>query len=150
MSFDITGVASTLAAVAIAGATVSTAVISINTQRAANRLAKQQAAQAEAAKQAAEEVAVTLAESTNQTQAKLDTIHTLVNSNLTTALQNELDGARREVVLLNASAHTDPEAIALAKARIAELQAQLNERSMVQAATTAAAGVTTTTVTTTK
>jgi hypothetical protein len=155
MSFDITGVASTLAAVAIAAATVSTAFISINTQRAANRLARQQATIASAARMATEEVKNTLATANDTTNSKLDTIHTLVNSNMTAALQSELDATRRELVWMQSVSEPTEEAkeaMAVTESRIAELQTQLNERATAQAATQAptTTGITTTTVTTTK
>ena len=70
---------------------------------------------------------------------KLDVIHTLVNSNLTTALQNELEAASRELVLmrevitLHTAAGRKPSvetlaAIRAAESKVSELRATLNDR----------------------
>ncbi len=70
---------------------------------------------------------------------KLDAIHTLVNSNMTAAMQAELDATvrelamMREVIGLNKAAGREPTAESLAakemtKTRIAELQATLADR----------------------
>jgi hypothetical protein len=79
------------------------------------------------AKVYAEQAAATAAE----TNTKLDSIHVLVNSNLTASKQSELDATRRELLLLKAVPLPDEEALAatkLAEARIAELEAQLADR----------------------
>ena len=73
------------------------------------------------------------------TNGKLDTIHTLVNSNMTAAMQSELDSVRRELVLmheiidLKRSAGTEPtkealRAISATRDRIDELAAALEDR----------------------
>lgn len=76
---------------------------------------------------------------TVQTNDKLDVIHALVNSNLTLALQGELDATVRELALMREliALHrlhgSDPsseakEAMAHTAARITSLQAQVNDR----------------------
>jgi hypothetical protein len=93
---------------------------------------------AEAAKlllAANERVAKTAAE----TNGKLDVIHTLVNSNMTAAMQAELDATSRELVslreitALKQAAGLEPTPAALAavqatEAKIAELTAALRDR----------------------
>ena len=74
-----------------------------------------------------------------QTNTKLDVIHTLVNSNMTAALQSELDATKREMVMMievidlkKASGKLPSEealhAVELTQAKIAELQATLADR----------------------
>lgn len=76
---------------------------------------------------------------TVQTNDKLDVIHALVNSNLTLALQGELDATVRELALMRElialhrlhGAEPSPEAkeaMAHTAARITSLQAQVNDR----------------------
>ncbi len=78
-------------------------------------------------------------EATTVTNGKLDVIHGLVNSNLTTAMQAEYDATvrtlalMREVVALRREAGADPSvdaiaAIAATETRVAELKLALNER----------------------
>jgi methanogenic corrinoid protein MtbC1 len=73
------------------------------------------------------------------TNGKLDVIHTLVNSNMTAAMQAELDAIRRElammreVVALNLAAGREPTmetlaAIEATEAKITELSSHLAER----------------------
>jgi hypothetical protein len=73
------------------------------------------------------------------TNGKLDIIHTLVNSNMTAAMQAELDAIRRElammreVVALNLAAGREPTvetlaAIEATEAKITKLSSQLAER----------------------
>jgi hypothetical protein len=47
-----------------------------------------------------DEVAARLLLANSKTNGKLDIIHTLVNSNMTAAIQGEYDGSKREVILL--------------------------------------------------
>ncbi len=76
------------------------------------------------------------------TNNKLDTIHALVNSNMTAAMQSEYDATRRELVLLlyvlelNRRAGSEPTQESLveidtAKKRIAELAIALESRRAV-------------------
>lgn len=98
---------------------------------------------AEAAKlllQANAEVAAA-ARVTNQ---KLDVIHTLVNSNLTAAMQSEYDATFRELILMKEIVKIkqkdghDPsketlDTVAVTEAKLAELQAKLTDRMKAQA-----------------
>lgn len=88
-------------------------------------------------------VAKTAAAAAQQTFGKLDEIHTLVNSNMTAAMQAELDATvrevamMREVVALHKAAGRKPSAeaaaaIAATEAKIAELRATLEDRHAVQ------------------
>lgn len=104
---------------------------------------------AEAATQAAEaarllvesnEAVAEIARETNtRLDSKLDIIHTLVNSNMTAAMQSEMDSTIRElaglkeIVRLNKLAGSAPSEEALAailstEAKIVELQTNLNDR----------------------
>jgi hypothetical protein len=80
-----------------------------------------------------------VAETAAVTNGKLDVIHTLVNSNMTAAMQSEFDATTRElammreVIRLNKVAGTEPSVDALAavtatEAKIAELDNQLVDR----------------------
>jgi len=80
-----------------------------------------------------------VAEATEQTQQKLDVIHILVNSNMTAAMQAELDATRRDLVSLREVARlneeagrpTSPEAAAVIEetaVRISKLDADLRDR----------------------
>jgi len=80
-----------------------------------------------------------VAETAKVTNGKLDVIHTLVNSNMTAAMQAELDATIREhammieVVALKQSAGHEPSVTSLAaieatERKIAELQAALRDR----------------------
>ena len=63
--------------------------------------------------------------------AKLDQIHTLVNSNLTAYMQDTLDARRAYLVLLLSTPNPSADAqgfIATTRAKVAELEAQLNDR----------------------
>ena len=92
---------------------------------------------AEVAKQAAE-AARLLVESNRKQEniakiqgAKLDQIHTLGNSNLTAAMQNELDARRATVVVLKRLPNPSKEEtseIEGNQAKMAELDAQLRDR----------------------
>ena len=107
-----------------------------------------QDAVAAAAREAADKVARQLlvvdqrvhatAEKTND---KLDVIHTLVNSNMTAAMQAELDAIRREVVMmrevvaLNLAAGREPTietlaAIEATEEKILKLETQLADRNV--------------------
>ena len=97
--------------------------------------------QVAAAKKEADKV---LIKTTKEHGAKLDQIHTLVNSNMTIALENELKAYRSNLVLLQAEAYrqerdgipTFIEAHAAAqemKANIGELETQLQDRREVTA-----------------
>lgn len=95
-------------------------------------------------------VAARAAEAQRSTDAKLtalkdvaDITHALVNSNYTAALENELAGLNRELVLLSvapASAETT-RATETAKTRIANLEKVLAERAEQQRQAEAATGV---------
>lgn len=66
-----------------------------------NRLTKkEQWAREDAVAAKAQQVVQTLKENTTVVNTKLDTIHTLVNSNMTAAMQSELAATRRELVLM--------------------------------------------------
>jgi type II secretory pathway pseudopilin PulG len=79
-----------------------------------------------------------------QTMSKLDDIHTLVNSNLTTAMRAELDATTRELAVMSelidlkrASGH-EPSVDAMAaikatKAKVSELSAVLKDRLNISA-----------------
>jgi hypothetical protein len=82
-----------------------------------------------------------VAESTQQTNTKLDVIHGLVNSNMTAALQDQLDtnirevALMREVVGLHRAQGRDPspealEAITFSEGKIAELKSQIADRAV--------------------
>jgi len=79
--------------------------------------------------EANERVALTAA----VTNSKLDTIHTLVNSTLSTALQEGLNATIRELIWMRRATGSEPnavdrEAIAATEARITELRAVLLDR----------------------
>jgi hypothetical protein len=101
--------------------------------------------QDEVAAQAQEAASLLLAQnakvaaSTEATQQKLDVIHILVNSNMTAAMQAELDATRRDLVSLREVARLNEEAgrplsteartaINETAARIAKLDADLSDR----------------------
>ncbi len=84
-----------------------------------------------------------VAETARDTTERLTVIHTLVNSNMTAAMQENLDATVRERVALKAQEamlisfqHMVPPelsaAIALAEAKISELTIQLNDRKRQQ------------------
>lgn len=84
-------------------------------------------------------VAIQVVNASDITNEKLDTIHILVNSNMTAALQAELDATIRElammkeVIALNRAAGRAPsneasKALEMTQAKIRELTAQLNDR----------------------
>ena len=91
------------------------------------------------ASKAAEEVKNTLERSTTSTNVKLDVIHRLSNSALTSAFKNELAGLSREVIILyemadlkkaqgiQANGRTE-DAIAVANIRIEELKVVIKTR----------------------
>jgi hypothetical protein len=126
--------------------------------------ARQDAVAAQAAK-AAELLLVAnerVAQTAEVTNGKLDVIHTLVNSNMTAAMQAQLVALQGQLVLMNrvatlkGEAGTKPNenevaAIVAVEAQIAELGAALKDRlaATETAAAAAAAAVTTTTTTTT-
>jgi hypothetical protein len=103
--------------------------------------AKAEAA-AERASVAAEGIRVAnehVASETRQTNKKLDVIHALVNSQMTAAIQSELDATEREVVLMreiigiNSAAGRNPTedsmvAVKATEERIRELRVTLKER----------------------
>jgi len=113
---------------------------------AAELLATAQKASADKAAEAAalllksnEKVANTAAKTAQVTSDKLDVIHTLVNSNMTAAMQSELDARRialaqmLEIVELKRGNKLEPtkevlEAIGSLKGKINELEAQLKDR----------------------
>ncbi len=99
------------------------------------------------AKRAAETARMLLAanervtSSTNSTNQKLDVIHTLVNSNMTAALQSELDATTRELAMIREvmalkkanGLEPSPEAMAMANAtekKISELTINITDRSV--------------------
>ena len=106
------------------------------------RMADQAAVAAHLLLEDNKKVAATAAEavaSAASASAKLDTIHTLVNSQMTAAIQSELDAVQRELVLMlevvamRASSGAPSNGAAAAsvvatKAKIAELTATLKER----------------------
>lgn len=106
--------------------------------------------QDEVAEQAAKAAALLLAQNKVVAAAagiineKLDTIHTLVNSQMTAALQSESDAITRElammkeVIALKRASGQEPsqgalEAIVATEAKIAELRAVLADRNVSQA-----------------
>jgi hypothetical protein len=87
----------------------------------------------------AAKVAKTLSENTAITNNKLDVIHTLVNSNLTAAMQSEHDSVIRELAMmleiieLKKASGAEPSIDALSaveatKSRLSELAAKLHDR----------------------
>jgi uncharacterized membrane protein len=85
-------------------------------------------------------IALAARTASEKTNEKLDVIHTLVNSNMTAAMQAELDAIRREIVMmrevvaLNLAAGREPTVEALAaieatKLKITALEAQLAYRA---------------------
>jgi hypothetical protein len=102
------------------------------------------AAQAkEAARLLAENTAL-VAESASETGKKLDTIHALVNSNMTQAMQSEFEAVGRELtgmkelIELRRSLGQEPSqdaltALAKTQAKLAELESNLIERARIQA-----------------
>lgn len=83
------------------------------------------------------------ADTAKETNGKLDVIHTLVNSQLTAAMQSELDAIVRElammleVIALKKAAGFEPTAEALAaldaaQAKVADLTAKLEDRHRAQ------------------
>lgn len=85
-------------------------------------------------------IAAVAAAANAKTNGKLDVIHTLVNSNMTAAMQAELDAIRREIVMmrevvaLNLAAGREPTVEALAaieatQVKITTLEAQLADRA---------------------
>jgi hypothetical protein len=87
-----------------------------------------------------DKVADLLAEVNENTNSKLDTIHVLVNSNMTAAMQAELDATIRElammkeVISLNRAAGRSPaveaiSALDMTQAKISELKSQLADRA---------------------
>lgn len=86
-----------------------------------------------------DEVAARLLSANNTVTRKLDVIHGLVNSSLTTAMRNELEASERVVVLmeevmrLNKEANREPSNISIVtlhamKVKIIELRANLSDR----------------------
>jgi hypothetical protein len=81
------------------------------------------------------EVATTTAKASSGVSAQLNQIHTLVNSNMTLAMDNELVAYRSNLVLLKAEQMRSPTpelvvAIGLMSAKITELDAQLHDRKV--------------------
>jgi hypothetical protein len=116
--------------------------------QAAENLAASQKDIADRAAQAATDLvasqkltASTLLDANNKTNGKLDVIHTLVNSNMTTAMENELVSAERELAMMQevielkrTLLRQEPTIEALAaieasKSKIAELVAALRDRA---------------------
>lgn len=90
---------------------------------------------AESAAEKVEEVKSTLETTSTVTNEKLDVIHTLVNSQLSSALKGELDGLIRERLLMLELSNGRVEALAAIKStefRISELQQILKERTKQQ------------------
>lgn len=86
-----------------------------------------------------DEIAEAARESAARVDNKLDVIHVLVNSNMTAAMQAELDAIKREIVMmrevvvLNLAAGREPTVEALAaieatQVKITELESQLADR----------------------
>jgi hypothetical protein len=97
------------------------------------------AAKVEEAAKAAREVSQTLAATTKTTNDKLDVIHTLVNSNMTAALQAEYDATTRELAMMHEVIEVkktmgrEPTEMALAaikatEEKLGELRATLDDR----------------------
>jgi hypothetical protein len=116
---------------------------------AATEAAEKVAAKTEEVAAAAEEVKRLLADSTATTDAKLDQIHTLVNSNLTASMQETLEAtvrdlaSLREVARLNETAGHEPSAQVLtvikeAEARVEALRVEVADRLEQTKAATAA------------
>jgi hypothetical protein len=108
--------------------------------RAAQGVAKQAAEAATLLVDSNERVAVAAREQAKVTNGKLDAIHTLVNSNMSAAMQSELDATvrdlamMREVIALRATAGREPtaeilSAVSATEDRIAELRAVLADRA---------------------
>ena len=142
--------ASTLAAVVIAAVVGPLLLSGLNNRHRKDERAQdwkrqdEVAARLAAAQQATtartEEVAAAVAESSAATDGKLDQIHTLVNSQLSTALRNELAALvalaalMADVIEIKRAGGLEPteEALAaleLTKARAAELELVLEERN---------------------
>jgi predicted RNase H-like nuclease (RuvC/YqgF family) len=84
-----------------------------------------------------DEVAARLLAATKHTDEVLDTIHTLVNSNMTAAMQSDLNSMKAQLALmkqvfrLTGKVAQDP-SIEVVEARIAELTSQLEDRQKAQ------------------
>lgn len=98
-----------------------------------------QASQKKIADQAAEAASLLvtsnqqIADTAERTMGKLDVIHTLVNSSLTSSMQGEHDGIIRELALLRTIGGSKPSreitgAIEVAQARAAELESVIKDR----------------------
>jgi hypothetical protein len=84
-----------------------------------------------AATQAAEKVARTAATTAKDQGQKLDQIHTLVNSNMTTAMENELASYQALLALLKKESPPDEEtkgAIKATEERVEKLTVELDDR----------------------
>ncbi len=116
--------------------------VAVQAAEAARLLAERQDQAADKAAEAAELLLAAnerVAQTAQSTNDKLDTIHTLVNSNMTAALQAEFDATVREeammqeVIELKRAAGREPSETAQAalittRAKIAELSANLTTR----------------------
>jgi len=97
-----------------------------------------------------------VAKAAGETKAQLKEIHTLVNSNMTAAMQAQLVALKGQLVLMERLAErtvsTEDElaAIKAVQGQISELEAALRDRLEATEAAAAAAAVTTTTTTVTK
>jgi hypothetical protein len=125
-------------------------------EQAATDLAASQKAIADQAAEAATLLLANnerVAETQKETNGKLDVIHTLVNSNMTAAMQSELDATVRELAMMQevmelkrtAGQEPSPEtltAVGATTTKIAELQATLADRAKAQAQVAKAGGQT--------
>lgn len=98
----------------------------------ANRLTERQDAIARQAAEAARLLVVNnelVAETSASQGAQLDVIHTLVNSTLTGAKQATLEALQGQLLLLERFTPEDADLIDAAQAAIAELRAELSDRT---------------------
>jgi hypothetical protein len=135
-----------VAATTLVTSTVAPVTMAIVTARQTRADKKADWARQDAVAKKAEEAAALLlkanervAENTRLTQNKLDVIHTLVNSQMTAAMQAELDATARElammqeVITLKEVAGHIPTAEAISavestRAKLAELRARIEDR----------------------
>jgi len=124
--------------------------VAAKAEKAAADLAKSQKMIADKAAEAAELLLANnerVARTQQETNGKLDVIHTLVNSNMTAAMQSEFDAVARELAMMRevaalkqaAGQEPSPEtlaAISATEAKLHELDAALADRAKAQARVT--------------
>lgn len=139
---------------------VSPAVLAVITSRIARSNKREDWRRSdEVATQAAEAARLLLVENRKVaataavTNGKLDVIHTLVNSNMTAAMQAQLAALKAQLVLMDRLAATgdssaeELDAVAMVEAQITELEAALHDRLAATEAAAAAAAAPTVTQT---